>query len=112
MLNQIKAFFSKYWLRVTGVVALVFMGLLYLLKLKDQKIEDYKAQISTIGDQRSSDVLEAKIKQDQANLDTNDSKVAQYNQLLAQLNLKRQQLTPGNLTPDQVQNYWNTPNND
>jgi predicted nucleic acid-binding Zn-ribbon protein len=110
MVNKIKTFFSTYYLKITGVVVLAFMALLYLLKLKDQKIDNYKVQISGLTTQTDSDALEAKIKADQSQIDANSSKMTQYNSLLDQLNQKRQQLTTSNLTPQQVEQYWNKPN--
>lgn len=108
MMNKIKAFFSTYWARISEVVGVLFLALLFILKLKDEKIESYKVQIAGLTTQKDSDLLESKIKSDQSQIDANDKQVTAYNALLDQLNQKRQQLnTSSNLTPQQIQNYWN-----
>lgn len=109
MWQSIKNFFSSNYSKLVLGLGAVITVLLYVLNLKNGKLNDLQAQIALTATTQDADALEATIKQDLAQANLSEQEIDTLNQALALLEKKRQELAKNSqsMPPNQVQDFWN-----
>lgn len=108
-MNKIKEFFANIWGYIVLIGGGIIAILLYMLNLKNKKLEAAKAEIALATTQKDADVIEAQIKEKMAQRADNKKEMAVLEKSLDLLEQRRQNLKDERKNDQEKEDYWNKP---
>ena len=116
-MNSLKVYFQKIYNNLTNfahsiscnlvlILGTIVATLVFFLKMKNNEINDLKAQVSIINDQKQADILETTVKQKLQDNSLLQKQIDGYNEVLQQLEEKRKTLPEGDKNSDDS-SFWN-----
>jgi hypothetical protein len=105
-MDKIKAFFSSLISNIGYVMGAVLAILLYIIGIKNKKIDALQAQIAMVKTVEQADAIEANITDQMNNVNIDTKTLEKLQQAVVQLRQKRADLSNGVKTPQEIEDYW------